>query len=545
MSDTVQNEPAEKPADRGPRSAEGQLEASSTLGTIGLVVGVLGATAIVFGIVIYAINPAAAVITVVNLIFAGAALVFYGLTNWSSIRRIASGRSTPLVFLEGVLVGGVVLAAVAANYFAAKSKSEWDLTRDQLYTLQEQSVKVAKDLDKDVKIIGFLKPQDSARNALSDLVELYQKHTDRITLEMVNADAVPPAVAKQYKLSPTSPKIVITAGEGRQTKIRQASEQDLTNALVKVAEKPPRKVYFLTGHGEPSLEDAQGDTAYQRASQALADEGFEIAMLSLLEKENIPKDASLLILAGAQKGLFPNETDAINAYLKLGGRVALLLDPGLEHGLDRVLRTYGIDVGDNLVVDANPASRALGLGPDAPVVTEFEQHPITTPLKGSAVLFWWVRSVTPAIGSGNVIVTTLIQTPATSWGETKYKSGGDVAKDEEDLPGPVPVAVAATKSTASVPQKISEETRLVVIGDSSFASNRFIGMSGNGDLLLNVARWLAGEEEKIAIRPKKRGATRIPLTEQQLLAIYFFSTNLLPLLIVGFGFSVWAVRRRM
>ena len=56
--------------------------------------------------------------------------------------------------------------------------------------------------------------------------------------------------------------------------------------------------------------------------------------------------------------------------------------------------------------------------------------------------------------------------------------------------------------------------------------------------------WLAGEEARITIRPKQRGSSRIPLTEAQQYGIVFFSVNLLPLLIVGLGFSVWAIRRR-
>lgn len=547
MSDIVDQKPPAPPAEDppAPRSAEGKLAKTSTLGTVGLVAGVLGATAAVFGLVIYAINPAAAVITVANLVFAAAALVFYVLTNMASIRRVASGRSTPLILLEVVLMSGVVLAAVAANYFAAQSKVEWDLTRDQLYTLQEQSLKVATGLSMPVKVIGFFKPADNARAELQGLVELYQKHTDRIELELINADAVPPAVSKQYKLSPTSPRIVVTAGEGRMTKIKNATEQDLTNALVKVAERAPRKVYFIGGHGEPSLEDAKADTAYQRATQLLSDQGYDLAPLSLVDKENVPADATVVVLAGPQQTLFPNEVEALNAYVRMGGRLALFLDPGLQHGLERIFRPLGVEVGDNLVVDPNPASRALGLGPDAPVVTEFEQHAITQPLKGSAVLFYWARSVSPSGGSGNASVVTLIQTPPSSWGETKFESGGDVSRDEEDLAGPVPVAVAVTKNTIAVPNRRNDEARLVVIGDSSFASNRFVTMGGNGDLFINVVSWLAGEEETIAIRPKQRGSTRIPLTEEQLYGIYFFSTNLLPLLIVGIGFSIWAVRRRM
>lgn len=527
------------------RSAEGQLAPTSLLSTAGLVAGVLGVTAIAFGVALYAIDPNAVVIATVNLGFAVTALVFYALTNRTAIRRIASGRSTPLVLLEGFLVAGVLLAAIAANYFASGSTREWDLTRDQLFTLQEQSVKVASSLSRPVKILGFFKSSEANRNTLQELVELYQRHTDRIELELHNADTVAPAVARQYKLSPTGPRIVVTAGEDRIAKVKSPTEQEITNALVKVAERPPRKVYILTGHGEPSFAEGQdSDISFQKAAQALGDAGYLVEALSLVDKENVPADATVALLAGADKALFPNEVQALSAFTRAGGRLALLLDPGADFGLDSLLRPLGVEVGDNLVVDPNPASRALGFGPDAPVVTKFEEHAITAPLKGSALLFYWVRSVAPIVGVGGVSVVTLVQTPDTSWGETKFQEGGDVAKDDADFPGPVPVAVAVSKNTIAAAKKINDEGRLVVVGDSSFASNRFFVMSGNADFFLNIISWLAGEEQEITIRPKQRGATRIPLTESQVYGIVFFSVNLLPLLIVGFGFSVWAVRRR-
>ena len=63
-----------------------------------------------------------------------------------------------------------------------------------------------------------------------------------------------------------------------------------------------------------------------------------------------------------------------------------MLEPGIETtAWSRIFRPYGVEVGDNVVVDPNPVDQsAQGFGPDAPVVrTKFEAHPITNKLKGS------------------------------------------------------------------------------------------------------------------------------------------------------------------
>ncbi len=527
--------------DPGPRSREGTLADKPLLATVGLVGGVLGVTSSVFGLVLYALDPTAAPLAVLNAAFGVLALLVYAITNRSSVRRIASGRSTALIALEALLVVGLLGAVAAANWLASRSDREWDLTRDGLYTLEQQSIQVAESLKEEVVIYGFHKPSDNQRKYLATLVELYQRHTPHIRLEQPNVDSIPPAMAKKYQLTEGGARIVVTVGD-RQTKVRGPNEEDLTNALVRVAQKEARKIRVLTGHEEPKIDDPTGDTGFGRAAQALGDAGFEVEPLSLVEASDVPEGTAVLVVAGPNKALFANEVEAIGRFLDRGGRALVLVDPGVESGLEPLLERWGAKLGNDLVVDPNPAAIARGFGADAPVVTQLEPHPITNPLKGgAALLFFWVRSVTPALTEGKQTVTTLALTGATSWAETQFALGGEAEKGDDDVPGPVPIALAIHKTTTG---GLSPEARLVVVGDSSFATNRFFSVGADGDFFLNAVSWAAGEDDRITIRPKQRGATRVPLTERQLYGIIFFSVNLMPLAIMGFGFSVWAVRRR-
>jgi ABC-type uncharacterized transport system involved in gliding motility auxiliary subunit len=536
MSDSVQT---------GPRSTEGRLEETSTIATVGLVAGVLGLTAIGNGLILYAIDPAALALTAVDGVIGVTGLVFYALTNRAALSRIASGRSTAMTVSEILLGIGVIGALLGANYFASKSTLEADLTRDRLYSLREQSVKVASRLKTKVTVYGFFKPVDNTRVALKQLVELYRNYTPNIEVELINPDSAPPALVRRFQITGTGARIV-AATEDRETKLKTPTEEELTNALVKIAEMPAHKVYFLGGHGEPKIDDEKTELGLARAAQGTGDSGFDIADLSLIDKEHVPGDAAVVVIAGPKSPLFPNELNAISEYVDRGGRVLAMLEPGVDSALEPYLKGFGIEVGDNLVIDPNPASKALGFGPDAPVITQFEQHPVTEPLRDhpTPLLFYWARSVSPIPGTKGVSVTTLIQSSPSSWGETKYKKGGDVARDEDDMPGPVPLAVAATKSSITMVNKINDQARIVAIGDSSFATNKFFPRGGNSDLFLHAVEWLVGEEEKISIRPHSRAGARLLLTEQQQTGIVFFSVNVLPLLIIGLGFSVWAVRRR-
>ena len=175
---------------------------------------------------------------------------------------------------------------------------------------------------------------------------------------------------------------------------------------------------------------------------------------------------------------------------------------------------------------------------------EFEVHPITNKLARGATMFFEVRSVQPKVGLANLNVTTLVQTGPTSWGETAYREGTEYVRDENDVPGPVPIAVAVTKKTGHNMTRIADQGRMVVFGDHHFINNKFSSVSANMLLFVFSANWAVGDEYKITIPSKSANGSRLPITQAQHNGIMFFSVNLMPLTIMGLGLSVWAIRRR-
>ena len=130
----------------------------------------------------------------------------------------------------------------------------------------------------------------------------------------------------------------------------------------------------------------------------------------------------------------------------------------------------------------------------------------------------------------------LVMTSEAGWAETDLSvltSEGDqtVKLDEGvDQPGPVSLAVAARDTEAG--------GRLVVFGDSDFATNQYFGVQGNGDLALNALSWLAEDEALISIRPREPGHNPIALTESDSEWIFWLSVVLYPGLIALVGIVV-------
>jgi ABC-type uncharacterized transport system involved in gliding motility auxiliary subunit len=202
------------------------------------------------------------------------------------------------------------------------------------------------------------------------------------------------------------------------------------------------------------------------------------------------------------------------------------------------MKKWGVDVGNNFVVDASGMGQLLGTGPTIPLVTSYGHHKITERFR-VMTFFPLVRSVTPAKTPVNGInAETLLSSNERSWGETNMKSNEASFDEKVDLKGPVSLAVVATKDLGD-----NKKGRLAVYGDSDFASNLAFGTQGNGNLFLNTVSWLAQDENFISIRPKDPDDRRLTMTEAQGKLVSYLTLLFLPAGVLVAGVSVWMKRR--
>ncbi len=90
----------------------------------------------------------------------------------------------------------------------------------------------------------------------------------------------------------------------------------------------------------------------------------------------------------------------------------------------------------------------------------------------------------------------------------------------------------------------TKPARIVVVGDSDFASNRLLGAYLNRDFFVNSVNWLLGDVESIAIRPKTGVASRLQLTTEDFFDLRYVTLFVLPELIAVLGVVAWWRRRR-
>ena len=206
-------------------------------------------------------------------------------------------------------------------------------------------------------------------------------------------------------------------------------------------------MYFTQGHGEK-------DTDVGRARRLQRDrrraEARELHGRDARPRAAgaVPDDATVVVVAGPRIDFFPPEIDALKKYLAKGGKLLLMLDPPDKAdsppltNLIALAHDWGIDVGNDVVVDVSGMGRLIGTDASVPVAASYPPHPITERFNVMTA-YPLARSVTPVSGGVNGhTAQPFVETSPRSWAETDIKAcwpAAEVALDEAkgDKQGPI------------------------------------------------------------------------------------------------------------
>jgi ABC-type uncharacterized transport system involved in gliding motility auxiliary subunit len=463
-----------------------------------------------------------------TLLIAGGVLLLASLAlNFKDIIGFFQGRSGRLGANMALLTVAVLGLVTIANFLGYRHHKRFDLTSEGLYSLSDQTKKVLAGLSKDVKILKFDKQNDQQ---FADQMAEFKYLSNKISYEWVDPQQRP-QVASQYAVKAFGETVI--ASGGRIERPTATDEQSLVNAILKVTRETLKTVCFSEGHEEQTLA-----TTYSQAEAKLKGENYQTKTVTTTKQ--IPAECSVLVIAGPKTSFLPPEASIIGQYLDGGGKVMALLDPETDPQLNDVLKKWSIEVGNDFVLDVSGVGQMFGGGVDAPLVMNYGQHPITERFSRSMTIFPKARSVkVTAAGGSGVNSTTILTTSENSWGETELKAGVEPKYDEgKDTKGPVTLGAAASKSLGE-----NKEARLVVIGDSDFASNQAFKFQRNGDLFMNSINWLAQDEDLISIRPKQVTSRSVTMNAEQQNTFWWIVVLVMPLAVIGAGIYSWWKRR--
>ena len=490
--------------------------------------GTLGGALLVAGLLLYSIYEVMSKWYWALLIAGGLLVLVWLAGNFGNIAASAQKRSTRL----GANALVISLAALAIfgfiNYLGYKKHKKFDLTAEKLFTLSDQTKKVMADLKNDVKVFYFNKTDEP----VATLVEQYRDLSSRIIYERVDLQARPEMAAQFPGVRPGETYAV---ANNRKEKLATPDEQSLTSAIMKVTREQAKTVCFLEGHGERELAGG-GPEGYVTIDNKLKGDNYATKTISLVTKNEIPAECSVLVVAGPKKPLLPGEMDTLSKWMDAGGKMMLEVDPDSEADVDAFLKNWAIELHKDTAIDYSAIGQLSGAGAGVPLVTDFGSHPITKTFGRLPTFFPIARSLKTDSAKTDVTTTELLKTSKESFGETELKGNQAKMDEGKDIKGPLTLGATATKKVGA------KDARLVVIGDSDFASNAYQRQGANGDLFVNSINWLAEEEDLISIRPKSQTNRDVQLSSvaQNLL---FWIIIFMPLAVVVMGISIWWKRR--
>ena len=499
--------------------------------------GLWGLVLLVFGLVAYAVTPAASLYVLVHVGLGFLLIVLYLTASRESVTTVLGERSTKYganaVIYSLIFLGVVVLV----NYLAARHNHRFDLTKQSVFSLSSQSTGVLAKLEKPVEVHAFV--EGGIDPALEDLLDSYRYASDKLSFRMV--DPVKDRdLAERFKIT-EMPTVHIQYGEQTATVTRDMTEEAITNGLLKATRATKKVVCFLDGHGEPDPEsrEARGASSLR---DALQNENFETRKVLLATESAVPAECTILVVVGTEKPLFDHELDLVRESLRAGRSTLFLVPPQRGQQLVELLDPWGVKLIDSVVVDQVVRlfqGPALGL---QILASTYGTHPVTRDFR-ERTIFPLVRVVQAnAAGKTGLSAVEIVKSSPSAWGETDVAGvfqRGEAALGDQDVKGPVALAVAVTGKHKEMGFDKEGETKLVVVGDADFANNQFVSQLFNRDLLLNVMNWLGGQEELIAIRPRSVQASRAQLSPEESRRIFHLSVLILPELLLFLGLTVW------
>ncbi|MFZ0638941.1 MAG: Gldg family protein [Candidatus Acidiferrales bacterium] len=499
--------------------------------------GAIGLALLVAGYVRYSTVEQLQLATEVVLIAGGVLILAWLVLGFGSLIGFFSKRSSKLGTNTTVLVIAVLAILAFLNYLGYRHHKSFDLTSEKLYTLSDQTKKIIGPIRAVVQVYMFAKiggPEQQEVQAMKDQMAEYENQNHRIHFEVIDPEEHPD-LAKQYNIA--QPGQIIVVNGTHVERLEDTTEQDITSAILKATSTTVKTVCFIEGHGEKSI-SAEDGKGYSAVAAELQKENYQVKSVNLVQTGDVPPDCSVLVDAGPTKAFFPQEAQMVEKYLDGGGKAMFLLDPGTDPQLGAVIQPWNIAVGDNYVIDVSGVGRLLGAGPGIPLVIDYGESPIVRDFKGSMTFFPLARTVSIAVPSKTVPqATELLKTSAASFTVASLGNGTVKYNPKTDQRGPLSLGVAAENKSGKT------DPRLVVIGNSEFASNQWEGQQRNGDLFFNSVNWLTEEESLISIRPKEAANRRVTLTEAQQRGLAWVSIAFVPLFVIVAGIIIWVKRR--
>lgn len=474
-------------------------------------------------------------------------------------------KSVGNIFVVLILVAIIIAAYILINWGVEQLDiQDVDFTADKIYSITQPTKDKLTNLDKEVKITLI---NMSMYTSVIDLANQYANLNENIKVEQIDDISIRPDLESEYGLT-SSDSVLLFESNGKEKIVEtydlvtydsstyatiDKTEEAITNAILDVTVENRPKIYFLTGHSKYT------ETGLATFQTAISEEANDVENLDILANTKMPDDCDVLVITTLSEDLTDLERDEIIKYIKNGGEILLLQDPGITvkenynlPNFQKVLDEYGITIENGIILEGD-TERMIQGAPNF-IINDVTTDSAITKNAGMNISACFINAgriefETPEkmeeLGA-DVEYLTAASSDAFYRTDLSVTSASKTDSDED---------MTSSTTGAIITKKIDDEkeSKLVVFSNAVFATDTKIQVStgyyiyainlyNNKDILLNSISYLTEREDNITIR-KNVEITTYTVTEQQhrvILTIIFA----VPIAIIILGIVVWQVRRR-
>lgn len=529
---------------------------------------ILSGIGLLVALVVFFTQPTFTVVGWGGLGIAALAFLAWVLAAPEQARAALTGRTARFGGTSLLVTFVVIVALIAIYVFIRQQNWRLDLTERDSFSLTEQARQAIAGIGADpktpsIKLIAFYdSTQAGRRDQDTLLLEDYARTSGgKITFEFVNPDQNP-ALAQQYGITAAGQIAVVALDEAGTPDIENAervtffSQDQLTNAILRVAASGDFRAYFLSVEGGLRISDT-GQSGLSTLNNVLTNQldwtTQEVTFFQLLAPDTQINlldplaDASVLVIPGGSRPLGEAEIAFLRNYIQNGGRlvvfgaptftgefVSLATDPDFNAML---AETAGLSFERQIVLDPSLSIQS----PTIPVAVDLSRTSFVTTNgigQRSGLVFEVPLSiaVTPLEG---VTIDELARSTENAFARTDFASvvRGEVTKQDDDRQGPFVLAAASSNPATGA--------RVVLFGSTSIPINAFGFASNiaNLDVALNSLVWATNFNDffaQVTVQsPQRPQDTPIFVNQQTAAFINLLTIFVLPFGVLLVGALVW------
>ena len=458
------------------------------------------------------------------------------------------------ILMTGNVLAVVILINLIVRALPAQLTSP-DFSTSQIYTLTDTTLTFLGTLDQEVDLDYICEAGEEDDN-VRRLLGRYEDADSFIHVQQIDPAVYPGYVTMYSETRVSNNSIIVrsasrsrvvyaedlysvgtSAVTGRSVETAFNAERLLTSAIGYVTSTKSQVLYVLNANGEAALGEA--------FLEAVKKNNIEVRTLNLIAQEEVPEDASALLLQAPAVDYSAEETKKLLDYLEKGGKAVLLSNYTLEAmpNLDKILENYGLKRTEGIILEGD-SSRYMTY--PYCVIPSVNYSQMTANVYENVYLLMPMCQGIESLDTSRSSITMqpLLTTSGAAYSKVDVQNMTTSEKEAGDIDGPFTVGMAVYED---VNHDGTADTQLIYFSTGYLLDPDYNeSVSGsNARLFGDTVNALCGDGESSAVVSARN-------LQVQYLTIDSFAANFwtvicvfgLPALVILSGVGMWMGRRK-